>query len=191
MLLNLMPAAIVLALYAFLLAIPAQRNYRAMRQEFASVQETAVDKEAARQSLKDLQAAEAGVARLNEQIRKDRQQIALLGHQWSNSSDRLSIVQQVTELLQQFNLSILKQEFQEQPPLSDYLQDLERIVIKHAGENETVEYWRIELSGGYPDMLRFLQQVKISGLRTFPLTLTMQASQTGDGIHTWSVVFVV
>ena len=54
-----------------------------------------------------------------------------------------------------------------------------------------LEYWQIELAGGYSDMMNFLEQIKNDGPRTFPIALTMKASDSGDGIHTWSVVFVV
>lgn len=191
LLLNVMPAAIVLAMYAFLFAMPAQKEYQNASRKLNLAKSIAVDETIAEQAKKNLELAQSGLVRLNEQIKSDREQIAFLGRQWSNGDARLTTVQQVTELLQQFNLSIVRQEFEEEPPLSVYLKDLETVVAKHSGENENLEYWQIELAGGYPDMMKFLLEVKSSGLRTFPVTLTMKASDTTDGVHTWTVVFVV
>ncbi len=190
-LLNVLPAALVLALYAFLFALPAQRQYQQVRNRLQAVQNVAVDQSVAKQSQENLQLAEAGMSRLQEQIKLDREQIAFLGRQWNRDDARLSTVQQVTELLQQFNLSIVRQDFEEQPLLPAYLKKLEDIVTRFTDSEETPEYWQIELAGGYTDMMSFLHQIKASGLRTFALTLTMQASASNDGVHTWSVVFVV
>ena len=40
-------------------------------------------------------------------------------------------------------------------------------------------------------MMKFLNEVKTSDLKTFPITLTMVASASGDGMHMWTVIFVV
>ena len=190
-LLNILPAALVLAVYAFLLAMPIQKEHQITRTKFDAAKSLAVPESVADQSRQNLELAQAGLTKLNTQIKIDREQISFLGKQWSNGDARLTTVQQVTELLQQFNLSIVKQEFEESPSLSSYLKNLEEIVGKYSNEDETHDYWRIELAGGYPDMMKFLFEIKSSGLRTFPLTLTMTASEQNDGIHTWSVVFVV
>jgi hypothetical protein len=191
LLINILPAALVLALYAFLFAIPAQRQLQDSTNRLNTTTATAIDSSVAELSKQNLDLAQAGLVRLNEQIKQDRQQIAFLGQQWSNGKARLSTVQQVTELLQQFNLSIVSQKFEQEPPLSTYLKELAVIIGNHSDDEETLEYWQIELAGGYPDMMKFLSQIKTSGMRTFPVTLTMKASDVNDGVHTWTVVFVV
>lgn len=191
MLINLLPAALVLALYAFLFALPTQKTYQGNLEELADMRATAVNETAADLSRSNLEMARSAVQRLNDQLRTDREHIAFLGKNWSSGDARLPIVQQVTELLQQFNLSIVKQAFEKEPRLSEYLKELETIVKKHSIDDENLEYWQIELAGGYSDMMNFLNEIRTSGLRTFPVTLSMQASENGDGIHTWTVVFVV
>lgn len=190
-LVTVLPAALVLALYAFLFAMPAQKRHQAALTEYQSARLIAVDESVAEQARENLELARSGLERLKEQVRLDRDQISFLAKQWSNGEARLSTVQQVTELLQQFNLSIIRQEFEEEPTLSKYLQNLEDIVQQHSSDEGVLEYWQIELAGGYPDMLKFLNEIKTSGLRTFPVTLTMKASETRDGIHTWTLLFVV
>ena len=190
-LLSLLPAAIVLAAYAMIFAIPAQNTWRAKSAELANTRLTAVDDASASISRSNVELAQSGLQRLNEQIRLDREQIAFMGEQWSSGDARLPTVQEVTELLQQFNLSIVKQNFEKEPKLSVYLKELETIVKKHSAEEENLEYWQIELAGSYSDMMKFLQQIKDSGMRTFPVTISMKASEDGDGVHTWTVVFVV
>lgn len=191
LLVNLLPAALVLALYAFLFAMPAQKEFRKTSDQLNAAKSVAIDQSVAELSRQNLDIARSGVTRLNEQIKQDKQQIAFFGKQWSNGQARLSTVQQVTELLQQFNLSIVSQQFEEEPQLSSYLKELQEVIGKHSDEDEVLEYWQIELAGGYGDMMKFLQQIKSSGMRTFPVTLTMEASEDRDGVHTWTVVFVV
>ncbi len=190
LLLNLLPAALVLAVYAFLIAIPAQQSYQSNCSKLESVRKEAIDQTAAASSRSSLVSAEAGLARLNEQLRMDRDQVVSLTEFWNSGDARLPTVQKLTTLLQQFNLSIVNQDFKVEPALSGYLQGLESIVEDNS-RHGNLEYWQIELAGGYHDMMKFLQEVKTSGLRTFPLVLTMQASESRDGVHTWTLVFVV
>lgn len=191
LLVSLLPAAVVLALYAFLFALPAQSSYQKKLVELEKARRTSVDESAAELSRSHLELARNGLKRLNEQVRSDRDQIAILGKQWSSGDARLPAVQQVTELLDQFRLSIVSQDFEKEPVLSEYLKDLETTVKKYSVGEENLEYWQIELAGSYMDMMKFLQEIKTSGMRAFPVTISMKASETGDGIHTWTVVFVV
>ena len=191
LLLALLPAAIVLAAYAFLFALPAQQKHQKKLAELELARQASVSDSAAELSRSNLELAQSGMSRLNEQIRNDRDKIALMGKHWSSGDVRLPTVQQVTELLQQFNLSIVSQDFEKEPVLSEYLKDLETIVKRHSIGEENLAYWQIELAGSYGDMMKFLQEIKTSGMRTFPVTLSMKSSESGDGVHTWKVVFVV
>ena len=127
---------------------------------------------------------------MNEEVTAYRYDIKARGQNWRDPETRLETVRQVTELLRQFNLSIVHQEFETEPILSSYLYDLAQIVDQHSTESP-LEYWKIELEGSYTDTHNFLVAVQSAGLKTFPISLSMKASSSNNKVHTWSVVFVV
>jgi hypothetical protein len=86
-------------------------------------------------------------------------------------------------------LSINNQTFDSKPQLSEYMSELTEKVNAHCPD-APLEFWQIEVAGQYTDVIRFLREVRMSGMRTFPILLTMTASSS-DGIHTWAIVFVV
>ncbi len=190
-LLSILPAALVLGLYAFLFAIPEQKIHQQKSLELKAAQAKAIDKSVAEMSRSNVELVRAGLKRQTEQTRSDRESITYHGKQWSNGNDRLSNVQQLTELLAQFRLSIVKQDFQAEPQLSGYHSELRDIVMSHTATDELLEYWQIELAGSYGDMLKFLNEINHSGLRTVPVAVSMQASTANDGVHSWTLVFVV
>jgi hypothetical protein len=82
----------------------------------------------------------------------------------------------------------VNQSFEPEPKLSLYLSELvER--INTINSESPLEFWEIELSGSYSDVLQFLREVRLSGMRTFPIQLQMTAAADGD--HNWIIVFVI
>ena len=190
LLLGLFPAAILLAAYAVLYAMPAQQEYRENLQLLKSIRLNAVDQAAAESSKQSLQLAQSGLQKLNEEVTAHRYEIKTRSQNWRDPDTRLETVHQVTELLRQFNLSIVFQEFETAPTLSNYLNELVQIIDEHSSDSP-LEYWQIQLEGGYMDVHDFLVAVQSTGIRIFPISLSMKASSSGNKVHSWTIVLVV
>ena len=123
-LMALWPAALLLAGYTVFFAFPAQKDYLVNRQVLDSIRLGGVDAAAAETAKNNLQLAQHGLQKLNEELTADRYELKMRSQNWRDPDAKLDTVKQVTRLLRQFNLSIVFQDFETEPVLSNYLQEL-------------------------------------------------------------------
>lgn len=190
-LLTLLPAALVLVVYSFLIALPKQRSVQATQDKLETARKSAVDKSTAKQSEVNLRLASAGLSRLKSRLAKDRLSIKERSQNWRNLESRLETVEDLTEMMVRYNLIVVSQDYQDEPTVSEYMLNLFREMDAGSPNSPPVEYWQIELQGGYNEIQSFLTAVNQEDVRTIPITLNMTASETGDGLHTWTLIFVV
>jgi hypothetical protein len=188
-LLILLPAAMVLVVYSFLIALPKQREYSSKLAELETIRETAVDEMTAKQSEVNLRLARDGLNRMKTRLQKDRSSIADRSQSWRNLESRLETVEAVTELLAIYNLIVVSQDYQEDPTVSEYMKGLFAEIDQTSATE--VKFWQIELQGGYNEIQAFLAAINDEQLKTIPITLNMNATEAKDGQHTWTIIFVV
>ena len=182
------PIAVILVGYAVFFAIPMQRNLGVMNSRLDTARLTATTLADADSARNHLQQTQDSVQKLNKQLDDDRHAMKTIGQTIRSPDARLETAQLVTEILQQFNLSIVNQTFDSDVAFSLYLTELiER--INNLNVDSPLEFWEIEMSGSYSDVTRFLGEVRGSGMRTFPIQLEMSAAVNGE--HRWVIVFVI
>ncbi len=189
-LLTLLPVAIVLAVYAFLFALPVQKRIQNQLVQLKGLQNKAVDELTTENAKRTLELAQNALARLTDRMVADRAGIKRKGQDWRSTETRLETVQQITELLRQFDLSVISQHYETEPAISNYLRDLAGVIDSYASDTP-LEYWQIDFEGGYMDVKQFLEEVQRLDTGTFAISLNMNASETNNGIHTWTILFIV
>lgn len=190
-LLTILPAALVLVIYSFLVALPKQRSYQDSLKQLENTRKTAVDKETALQSEMNLKLARDSLNRLKSRLAVDRLSIKTRSQDWRNFDSRLETVEELTEMMGRYNLSIVSQDYQDEPTVSQYLLNLFQDIDKSSPAALPIEYWQIELEGGYNELQAFLEAIDKDRMKTFPITVNMASSEFNDGIHTWTIIFVV
>lgn len=190
-LMTLLPAALVLMVYSFLVALPKQRSNQKTLDQLEQVKTSAIDEASAQQSFDNLRVARVGLARLKKSLNEDRVSIKDMGQQWRNLDSRLSTVEELTEMMGLYNLSIVSQDYQTEPTVSKYLVDLFNEINAESPAVDPVEYWQIEVEGGYAEVESFLNAIDKDRMKTFPISVNMLASETSNGVHTWTIIFVV
>ena len=189
-LLTLLPAAMVLVIYAFLIALPKQRDYQSKLKELEAARKVAVDQTAADQSEANLRKARSDLNRVKSNLAQDRLSIKEKSQSWRNLDSRLETVEAVTELMAIYNLIVVSQNYQDEPTVSEYMLELFKEIDAESPATP-VRYWQIELQGGYNEIQAFLTAINDEQLKTIPITFKMTASETSNGMHTWTIIFVV
>ncbi len=190
-LLSVLPAALILVVYSFLIALPKQRLIQVRATELMSTRSTAVDEQVAELSRESLQRTKTSLDRLRERIATDRLRIKELSQSWRNPEARLKTVQEITEMMGQFNLSIVSQDYELEPDIPEYFRQITQGINQQSPGTPPIEYWKIELEGAYTDVQEFLAAIDIDRMKTFALTISMVASDSKDSLHKWTILFAV
>ncbi len=189
-LLVLLPAALILALYTFIIAIPRQRDLSytsAKLNQFKQIAVKQIDAENSRIKLLNEQKA---LKALQENLVQNQKDIRQISEDWRRQESRLDAVQRLTELMEEFKLSISTQDYQENPKLTPYFTELTQIINRQFPETP-LEFWQVELEGRYLDVTNFLAAVKNSDIQTVPLMLSMTAAESGNGQNHWIITFMI
>jgi len=189
-LMTLLPAALILAAYAFFVAIPKQKNYRLQKNKISKARASAVSIEAADQSRARLQQATNASRKLDRRNAAALAKIRMLCGRWKNRDSQISAVQDITALMEQFNLSISSQGYQADPKLTEYMQQLTRKIDQQL-DALPLEFWQVELQGTYVDVTNFLTAIETQKSKTFAVSLSMKASESKNGRHSWTILFVI
>ncbi len=189
-LLTVLPAAMVLVVYSFLIALPKQRAYQAKLDEVVAARKVAVDESAKEQSQYSLRQARDKLSRLKSGLAEDRLSIKAKSQSWRNLESPLDTVEAVTGMMAQYNLILVSQDYQDEPTISEYMLKL-FTEIDAESMAPAVKYWQIELRGGYNEIQAFLTAVNEEQLKMIPFTFKMDTSESSNGMHTWTIIFAV
>lgn len=189
-LLTVLPAAMVLVVYSFMIALPKQRAYQNDLDKLESARQVAVDENSAEQSQFSVGLASDKLSRLKSGLAKDRLSIKEKCQSWRNLESRLETVEAVTEMMAQYNLILVSQDYQDEPTISEYMSKLFS-EMEAESQSPAVKYWKIELRGGYNEIQAFLTAVNNEQLKMIPITFNMTASESSNGMHTWTIIFAV
>jgi len=190
-LLTILPAALVLVVYSFLIALPKQRAHQSTQRQLETMRTTAVNEAAAEQSEVNLKLARESLNRLKQRTSEDRVSIKDKSQGWRNLDSRLAAVEELTSMMGQYNLSIVSQDYQDEPAVSEYFINLFGEINFESPAAPPVEFWQIEVEGRYNDVQAFLTAIEKDRIKTFPITVNMTASESRNGVHIWTVIFVV
>jgi len=189
-LLLVMPAAFLLGAYSFFIAIPKQSDLQETVDELERVRSSAVAPEAAANSRIVVENAQRNLELQKHRLQDSKSKNRVMTQMWREPDSQLGSVQQITEAMEKFSLSVLSQDFETKPVLSLYLQELSQIMDASSG-NEPIEYWQVEVEGGYFDLTNFLASIDVFEMKTIPISISMVASKKGDGKHSWKIVFMI
>jgi len=190
-LVSLLPAAVILFVYSFMVALPKQQALQDMAVVHEQVKMTAIGPEVAEQARQNLESARSEVNRLREKIAQDRMQILQLGQSWRSPESQLVTIQKISEQLGSYGLSMMSQEFVDEPEVSKYVREVISVIDRESQSAPPIEFWKLEIEGSYTNVQEFLGGIDIETMHTFPVTLTMTASTNNDGQHKWSILFAI
>ncbi len=190
-LISLLPAAVILFVYSFMVALPKQQTLQDLRVVHDQVKMTAISPGVAEQARQNLELARSEVNRLRERIAQDRMQILQLGQSWRSPESQLVTIQKISEQLGSYGLSMMSQEFVDEPEISQYAREVIKVIDLESQSAPPIEFWKLEIEGSYSNVQEFLGGIDIETMHTFPVTLTMTASTSNDGQHKWSILFAI
>jgi hypothetical protein len=127
---------------------------------------------------------------MRKRVSSSKQQIRELSQGWRSRKSRLETLEKITELMRDYNLSIVSQGGDESVVVSSYLQDLFKMMNDQAAL-EPVEFWPVEVKGAYFDVLEFLADVDTLAKSIIPVAITMGPEAPGSSQKTWTIVFVI
>lgn len=187
-LLMLFPAALVLAIYSVVFAVPMQQRKANIEAEYLRETATAVSASEAAFSAQQLATEKEGLLKLQNRVKESRQKIRDLSTKWRSRSSRLETLEKITTLMRDYNLSIVSQGSDESVEVSEYLMSLfekmnEQSVV------DPVEFWPVEVKGAYFDMLEFLTDVNQLDKNSIAISITMKPEAEGSSQLTWTIVF--
>jgi flagellar motility protein MotE (MotC chaperone) len=189
-LLMLFPAALILAIYSVLFAVPMRQQKSKIEAEFLLQRATAISTENAKIARRNLYTEQESLERLRKRVSSSKQQIRELSQGWRSRKSRLETLEKITELMRDYNLSIVSQGGNESVVVSSYLQDLFKMMNDQTAL-EPVEFWPVEVKGAYFDVLEFLTDVHTLAKSIIPVAITMEPESTGSSQKTWTIVFVI
>lgn len=189
-LLTLFPAALILAIYSVLFAVPLRSQKSSIEAEYRQQKTAAVSEESAQLSQQNLLSEKESLERVRNRVSKARQQIRELSVGWRSGKSRLETLEKITELMRDYNLSIVSQGGEDSVVVSTYLKDLFDM-INEQSVGEPVEFWPVEVKGAYFDVLEFLSDVNTLAKSIIPVAITMQPESEGSSQKTWTIVFVI
>lgn len=187
-LLMLFPAALVLAIYSVVFAVPMQQRKANIEAEYLQETATAVSASEAAFSAQQLATEKEGLLKLQNRVKESKQKIRDLSTKWRSRSSRLETLEKITTLMRDYNLSIVSQGSDESVEVSEYLMSLfekmnEQSVV------DPVEFWPVEVKGAYFDMLEFLTDVNQLDKNSIAISITMKPEAEGSSQLTWTIVF--
>ena len=188
-LLMLFPAALILAIYSVLFAVPLRAERSALDTEFQREKMAAISEEAAMMSQQNLETEKEALERIRKRVSMSRQQIRELSVGWRSGKTRLETLEKITELMRDYNLSLVSQGGEDSVVVSTYLKELFDMMNEQA-VLEPVEFWPVEVKGAYFDVLEFLSDVNTLAKSIIPVAITMQPESEGSQ-KTWTIVFVI
>ncbi len=189
-LLWLFPAALVLAVYAFGIALPTQRLQSRRAAHLETLRARGIDQELTEMTQSGLELARREVGILKTRLVSQQERLRSLSLGWRSQESRLETVHQITKLAKEHNLSVLTQQFETKQQLSEHLQRVVQLMEQQTPQ-APLEYWQVQLGGRYRDMSQFLSALDTSRVKMIPVLVTMKASAANDGNHLWTVVFIV
>ena len=189
-LLVLLPAALILALYSFLVAVPHQRTMQTKLPKLNRFKKTAVTQAQADEAKLLLESEKSALKQMRLSLIADRNRIRQLSGQWRSDDSQLNAVQKLTELMELHQLSISSQDYETDPNLSTYFLELGKIIDAQYPD-KPLEYWQVELEGAYTNVVNFLSAINVHQTNVIPVSLTMAASSSGNGHHRWKIVFMI
>ncbi len=189
-LLMLFPAALILAIYSVMFAVPLRQEKSRIEAEYMQSNQAGVSEDAAAISRQNMGNEKASLERLRNRVSTSRQQVRELSQGWRSRKSRLETLEKITELMRDYNLSIVSQGGNESVVVSSYLQDLFQMMNEQA-VLEPVEFWPVEVKGAYFDVLEFLTDVDTLAKSIIPVAVTMKPESEGSTQKTWTIVFVI
>jgi hypothetical protein len=189
-LLMLFPAALILAIYSVMFAVPLRQQKSVIETEYRQATQAGVSETAAALSRQHMGNEKDSLERLRNRVATSKQQVRELSQGWRSRKSRLETLGKITELMQDYNLSIVSQGGDDSVAVSSYLQDLFQMINEQAVQ-DPVEFWPVEIKGAYFDVLEFLTDVDTLAKSIIPVAITMQPESEGSSQKTWTIVFVI
>ena len=189
-LLMLFPAALILAIYSVLFAVPLRQQKSVTESEYMQANQAGVSEAAAALSKQNMGNEKESLERLRNRVSKSKQQVRELSQGWRSRKSRLETLEKITELMRDYNLSIVSQGGNDSVVVSSYLQDLFQMMNEQAVQ-DPVEFWPVEIKGAYFDVLEFLSDVDTLAKSIIPVAVTMKPESEGSSQKTWTIVFVI
>lgn len=189
-LLMLFPAALILAIYSVLFAIPLRGQKSKIEAEYVSQLQSATTNEAADIARRNLVQERDSLERMRKRVSNSKQQVRELSQSWRSRKSRLETLETITELMRDYNLSIVSQGGEESVVVSEYLQALFQMMNEQA-VLDPVEFWPVRIKGGYSDVLELLSGVEQFAKSCIPVAITMSPESEGSSQKQWTIVFVI
>lgn len=189
-LLMLFPAALILAIYSVLFAVPLRQQKSSIEAEYVVASQASVSENSASISQQNLSGEKDSLERLRNRVSKSKQQIRELSQGWRSRKSRLETLELITELMRDYNLSIVSQGGNDSVVVSSYLQELFRM-IDESNVQDPVEFWPVQIKGAYFDVLEFLTDVDTLAKSIIPVSINMKPESSGTRQKTWTIVFVI
>lgn len=189
-LLAVFPAAIVLAIYSVIFAIPLQSTQSGLVNELRQQESVAVRPATADHALKQLLDEQAHVDRLKNQIDQSSLEIDMLTQSWRDEQSRLETLERISELMRDFDLSIVSQGDESESILSQYTRELFELMDQRNTEDPMV-FWQVEVKGTYFSVIEFLTAIDNTAQSIVPIGITMQSDETNASQKTWKIVFAI
>lgn len=189
-LLMLFPAALILAIYSVMFAVPLHQQKSVIEAEYMQASRSGVTLSDAELSRQNLNIEKNSLERLRNRVSTSRQQIRESSQGWRSRKSRLETLEKITELMRDYNLSIVSQGGNESVVVSSYLQDLFQMMDEQAVQ-DPVEFWPVEVKGAYFDVLEFLTDVDTLAKSIIPVAVTMKPESETSSQKTWTIVFVI
>ena len=185
----LFPAALILAIYSVLFALPLRQQRAKIEAEYMITKQASVSPESAEISKQNLTNEKESLERIRTRVSTSKEQIRELSQGWRSRNSRLETLEKITELMRDYNLSIVSQGGDESVVVSSYLQDLFEMMNEQAIQ-DPVEFWPVQVKGAYFDVLEFLTDVDTLAKSIIPVSINMQPESEGSMQKTWTIVFV-
>lgn len=189
-LLMLFPAALILAIYSVLFAVPMRSQKALIEAELTRETLTAVTQEQADFSERKMLAERDSLERIRKRVSNSKQQIRELSIGWRSGKTRLETLEKITELMRDYNLSLVSQGGEDNVVVSTYLQELFQM-MNEQGATDPVEFWPVQVKGAYFDVLEFLTDANTLAKSVIPIVINMNSETEGQSQKTWTIVFVI
>ena len=189
-LLMLFPAALILAIYSVMFAVPLRQEKSRIESEYMQASQTSVSEDAAKIARQNMSNEKNSLERMRNRVSLSRQQVRELSQGWRSRKSRLETLEKITELMRDYNLSMVSQGGNDSVIVSSYLQDLFQMMNEQAVQ-DPVEFWPVQVKGAYFDVLEFLTDVDTLAKSIIPVAVTMKPESEGSSQKTWTIVFVI
>ena len=186
-LLMLFPAALVLAIYSVVFAVPLRQEKSAIEAEYLREQAAAVSPDDAELAAISLGKEKDNLKKLQNRVSLSKQQIRELSTGWRSRGSKLKLLKEITTLMRDYNLSIVSQGGDDPVAVSTYLTELFETMNLQSGQ-DPIEFWPVKVRGAYFDMLDFLTDVNLLARSIIPVSITMEPGED-NAPQTWTIVF--